>query len=391
MGLPDESYYREWVERLCEFDRTSASEGERRAAELIVAELGAAGARDARIEETDVLGNYWWPLGLMTGAAAVAGALRSRVLAIVVGVLSAIGVADDVRHDNRRFRHMLPGRRPSWNAVAEVGPADAPRTVLIVSHHDAAHSGLVFHPGLPRAIGRRFPDFWAKQKTTPGVMWAAFCGPLFVALGALLDMPRLRRTGIVLSVGHTAGMVDIGLRATVPGANDNATGCAALLGLARSFAADPPPGTRVILLSSGSEESNSEGMQGFAKKHFASLATETTRVIAIDTLGSPTLLPIEGEGMLGIWDYPRDLLAELHAHADRLGIELYTGLRFRNATDGVIALKAGYPTLSLGSADEFKIPSNYHWPSDVPENIDYGTVADGARLVEALVRATPPS
>ena len=70
--------------------------------------------------------------------------------------------------------------------------------------------------------------------------------------------------------------------------------------------------------------------------------------------------------MLGIWEYPQDFLAEVHAHAEQLGIDVWKGLRFRNATDGVIALKAGYPALSIGSCDEFKIPSNYHWPSDVP-------------------------
>ncbi|MBA3300458.1 MAG: M28 family peptidase [Thermoleophilaceae bacterium] len=388
MGLPDESYYREWVERLCEFDRTSASQGEHRAAALIAGELETAGARDVRIEEADVLGNYWWPIGLMTGAAALVGALRSRLPATVIGLLAAIGVADDVRHDNRWFRHMLPGRRPSWNVVAEIGPPDAARTVLVISHHDSAHTGLVFDPRLPRAIARRFPAFWEKQKTTPGVMWGAFWGPLFVAVGALLQMPRLRRAGVFLSAGFTAAMADIGARATVPGANDNATGCAALLGLAHALvAADPPPDTRVVLLSTGSEESNSEGMQGFAKRHFASLPTDSTRVIAIDTIGSPTLLALEGEGMLGIWEYPKDLLAELHAHAERLGIDVSKGLRFRNATDGVIALKAGYSTVSIGSADEFRIPTHYHWPSDTPANVDYGTVVDGARLTEALVRA----
>ena len=33
-----------------------------------------------------------------------------------------------------------------------------------------------------------------------------------------------------------------------------------------------------------------------------------------------------------------------------------------------------------------KQPANYHWPTDVPENVDYGTLADAVRLTEAVVR-----
>ena len=53
----------------------------------------------------------------------------------------------------------------------------------------------------------------------------------------------------------------------------------------------------------------------------------------------------------------------------------------------------------FGSVDDFKLPTNYHWPTDTPDNVDYGTVADCARLVHALVagrgarppRASPPA
>ena len=38
------------------------------------------------------------------------------------------------------------------------------------------------------------------------------------------------------------------------------------------------------------------------------------------------------------------------------------------------------------SCTELKQPANYHWPTDVPENVDYGTLADAIRLAEAVVR-----
>jgi len=217
-------------------------------------------------------------------------------------------------------------------------------------------------------------------------MWGAFIGPVLVALGALTGLRRLRLAGAVLSAGYAAAMAEIGFRGVVPGANDNLTGVVTLLSLARHLASEPLEDTRVILLSTGSEESFSEGMQAWARRHFPSLPRDRTHVICIDTVGSPTLLVLQGEGMLGIEEYPKDLIALIVECARDLGIDIYDRLRFRNATDGVIALKAGYPTAMIGSADEFKIPSNYHWPTDTPENVGYGTVADAARLCDELVR-----
>ena len=181
-------------------------------------------------------------------------------------------------------------------------------------------------------------------------------------------------------------MVDIGARKVVPGANDNLTGVAVLLSLARSLRDDPlPAGTRVILLSTGSEESFMEGMQAFGRRHFGDLPAESTTVVCIDTVGSPNLLALEGEGMVWMNEYPKDLLAEVREAASQLGIALVPNLRLRNATDGLIALRAGYPTAALCSVDDLKVPTNYHWPTDTPDNVDYGTVSDCARLCRRLL------
>ena len=161
---------------------------------------------------------------------------------------------------------------------------------------------------------------------------------------------------------------------------------ATLLGLARTLRERPVEGIRVLLVSTGSEESFMEGMQAFAARHFASLPTDRTHVICVDTVGSPTLMQLEGEGMLVIRDYPddfKDLVSDAAADA---GVELVRGIRFRNATDGLIALKAGYPTVMLGSVNEYKAPANYHWPTDTAENVEYGTIVGCIRVCEGTIR-----
>ena len=324
-GHVDSDALRSLVERLSTLTRESGSDDERRAAELIAAELIAAGAERVRLEDERVHGTYWWPVGLPTAAAAVAGALGRLRLAVFAGALGAASVAGDIRFGPRPLRRLLP-QRTTVNVVGEIGPADAPRTVVLISHHDAAHTGLIFSPTPVRVLTERFPAALERTDTGPPLMWGAVAGPLLVALGALLRRPLLRRLGTLLSAGYAAAMADIGARRVVPGANDNATGCAALAGIARVLAGDPPPGTRVILLSTGSEESFSEGMVAFGRRHFRSLPTETTTFISFDTLGSPHLLALEGEGFLGIFEYPKDLLALVATTARELGIELKPGL-----------------------------------------------------------------
>ena len=57
----------------------------------------------------------------------------------------------------------------------------------------------------------------------------------------------------------------------VPGANDNLSGVAVLLEVARRLgdgAGALPPGVRVILLSAGAEEANQEGMLAFGRRYF---------------------------------------------------------------------------------------------------------------------------
>jgi hypothetical protein len=85
-------------------------------------------------------------------------------------------------------------------------------------------------------------------------------------------------------------------------------------------------------------------------------------------------------------DYPEDFRATIDDVAAGEGIELHPPLGVRNASDGLIALKAGYRTATFGSVDRFKAPTNYHWYTDVPENVDYSTVDKCARLCLALTR-----
>jgi hypothetical protein len=370
------------VRQLVSYERPSASEGERRAAEWLADEFRAAGCRDVRVEEERAHGGYWWPLGLLNAGSALA-AFLGRLPALIVGGVASAAVYDDVSGGKLWFRRRVLPHRPTWNVVAETGDPSAARTVVFVAHHDAAHSGLVFHPALPRIGMRLVPRLHKRANQSIPILYGTFLGPLFLALWGLLGARTARGLGLFFSAGATAAMANIGASRVVPGANDNLSSVAVLVALAHEL---PRDGVRVILLSTGSEEGFMEGMQAFGRRHFPELDRETTDFVCIECVGSPELCVVEGEGMLQMRHYPeasREALARAGAEA---GVALTRGLRTVAATDALIALRAGYPTALLGGVDETKFPANYHWPTDVPDNLHWESVEGAVEVCLRYVR-----
>ena len=374
------------LQELERIERPSASPGERRAAEWLVERFAEAGA-EARIEAVAAHGTYWWPLGIGS-ALGVAGALAAlrghRLLGAALGALGAAGIADEFPPKRRRLRRSLLPTRTAYNVVCELGDPEAEHTVVITAHHDAAHSGLVFHPRLPE-IADRF-GMIERIDTSPALMAPVVGGPLLAALGAASGIRAVAKVGLVLSAGTVAAMTEIGIRGVVPGANDNGTAVVALLELARRFRAAPPRGVRVLLVSMGAEESFSEGIKGFGERHFAELSQGSTLFLCLESIGSPHLLVLRGEGFLKMHDYPQRSLDFFDSLAAELGIWLYPNLRLHNGTDGLEPLAAGYETVALCSCTDLKQAANYHWPNDLAENVDFDTLADGVRLSETAVR-----
>ncbi len=148
----DERWLRDLVETLCSIHRPTASQGERRAAEWLLAKLREYGAR-GEIELDKAHGTFWWPLGLAAGAGILAGiaTLRGRrLLGAALAVAIGATALDDLPPGQRRFRRLLP-QKTATTVVTETGPADAERTIVLVAHHDAAHAGPHLPPGDPRA------------------------------------------------------------------------------------------------------------------------------------------------------------------------------------------------------------------------------------------------
>jgi Zn-dependent M28 family amino/carboxypeptidase len=271
--------------------------------------------------------------------------------------------------------------------VAGCGDARAERTLVVLAHHDAAPTGRIFDERAQVWFGERFPGILERIDTSLPLWWAMLTAPALVAIGAARGRRGLLGTGVAGSLLAAAVFADIACSPIVPGANDNLSAVAVLVGLAERLRADPIPGLRVLLVSCGAEEVIQGGIYGFAARHFPVLDRRKTWFLNIEAVGSPALVLLEGEGAVVMEDYHdrsfRDLVV---GAADRAGAPLRRGMRSRNSTDAVIPSRASYPTATIASMDRYKALSNYHQLTDTPENLDYTTVRHALVVTEATAR-----
>ena len=386
-----EKSLREVIETLAPIERSPCSEGEREAARWIADRFAAAGCDDVTSDEEPAWGTFpptITGVGLagMVGASLVARGYRRA--GAVVGAIALAALLDEIQNGPRIFRRALRRRRSTVNVIGRVGDVDARRTLVVLAHHDAAQTGIVFDQSWAKSLHERRPDLMTAATKQIPQWWLGVAPGVLTMASALTNARFLARLGSATAALGTALVADIMRNPTVPGANDNLSGVAALVGLAEALNARPVPGVRVLLVSAGAEEALQEGIRAFMARHRAELPRGSTWFLNLDTVGSPDLVMLEGEGPVWMEDYADPTFRALIDDCARdAGIRLERGLRARASTDGIIPSRAGYPTATLVSLMPWRLPGNYHLMSDVPANIDYSAVADATRLAYEVVRA----
>jgi Peptidase family M28 len=391
-GSSLEGVLREVVETLAELDRTPCSPGEREAAEWLARRLRAVEGVRVELEDEPSWGAFpptATGLGLLGALGAVLVLRGRRWSGVLLAAATFLGIVDEAQNGPRLLRRLVRRRRATVNVIARAGEQQVPSgTLVVLAHHDAPQTGLLFDQTLQRRLHELAPHLLARAKTSPPQWWLGLAGPLCTIAAALARRPLPARAGLALGALGAALVADVWRSPTVPGANDNLSGVAALVALAELLREHPVAGMRVLLVSCGAEETLQDGVRAFMASHRHELEAERTWFVNLDTVGSPHLVMLEGEGPVWMESYAgaslRDLVA---ARAEALGIQLERGCRARASTDSVIPSRAGYPIATLVSMTDWRTLANYHLPSDVPANLDYATVADATRLVHDVARA----
>lgn len=384
---PAEATLREVIGELAAIERPPCSPGERQAAEWLADRFRAAGVADVALEEEPSWGSFP-PTVTVLSALGAAGALLSlrghRALGGLLSTGALLGILDEVDNGPRILRPAVRRERRTTNVVARLGVPEAPRTLVVLGHHDAAQTGFLFDQTAVAAFHERFPDVIPQIKTQPPQWWGTLVGPLAGIAAALTGRRSPAAVGATFGVGSAVVLGDMWRSEVVPGANDNLSAVGCLVALAEMLRERPLAGLRVWLVSAGAEETLQDGIRGFLDTHRDELPTGSTWFLNLDTVGSPRLVMLEGEGPVRMEHFDEGFRERVWGLAERLGLKLERGFRARASTDAVIPHREGYPTVNLTSVNDYHHLTNYHLPSDTPENLHWDTVVEAARVAYAV-------
>ncbi len=178
-----------------------------------------------------------------------------------------------------------------------------------------------------------------------------------------------------------------------PGADDNASGVAALLEIAR-ISAMRTAGPAMVFVAFGAEERGLLGAKAYVDAPTIPLS-RVALMINLDMVGRPLLdgsplrllIPRANETIgyvIGNFDAPKttDMLKRAAEREDRpiIGIPEVVLKRLGFASDSV-PFSPHVPTIFLSTGDH----ADYHEPTDTEEKIDYQQLARAVRLTLAIV------
>ena len=383
---------REVVEQLAPMRRRACTAGEREAADWLAERFRSVPGVRVSVEDEPSWGTFpptatgLGVLGLV-GAVLAQGRRRAAAALISAGVIA--GIIDEAQNGPRLLRRTVRKRRTTQNVLARIDAGGASAgTLVVIAHHDAPQTGLIFDQTLQQKVFERKPQLIEARKTPPPQWWLGLAAPVLTLITALTGRRTPGRVGLAIGSIATFFIADMWRSETVPGANDNLSGVASIVALAEQLAAEPVPGLDVLLVSCGAEETLQDGIRAFMASHAAELDPESTWFVNLDTVGSSKLVLLEAEGPVWMEEYAgpwiRDLVEDC---AERVGVPFERGYRARASTDSIIPSRAGYPIATLVSIEPWRSPANYHLMSDTPENLDYRTVAGAVRLVAEVARS----
>lgn len=378
--------------------RPSASPAELRAAEYVRDRLSGYGY-EVSIEEFRALKTYSWLHFAHYAMFLAAWALYFRA-PWAAAALSAFAFASYACETSGfGFLSLIFPKSPSRNAIGGRQPVKPARMKVIVSAHiDSSRSALFFHPRLVKGFRKTYV-------LTVVAMLATFAGAIIFAQGA---RPAWLWTAVGILdlniLGAALMLADRELRGRhTPGAVDNASGVAAMLGAAEQLAGERLRNVEVEFVGTGAEETGLFGMIHHLRKERdfhpqASLGVphnernrhdrSNTFVINIDHVGIGKLAATSREGMLKrkncdarLLDIVKEFkLPSTGRHAPEHDFRTML-------TDGYAALTRGFPAVSIMSFLEDGALANWHWRTDVAAPISEDNLQDAAALAVHIIRA----
>lgn len=357
--------------------RGSTTVAEKKAADYIAQEM-RGWADEVRVEGFRSFTSFSWPFGLLYLLSAIVGLLNWYDPGLALAV-SALATLLFLKQTNGTWSiGFLFPQRDSQNVVGIIRPTgEATRRVIITAHHDSSKSALLFAPNLVAGFRRSFLLMAASIFILPAV---AVLGMFAWSPSRYLALPFAAYLIIsFLFIVHR----ELFGRYT-PGANDNASGVAVMLGLGEHFGKEPPTSTEIWMVSTGCEEVGMVGMIEFLKTHGSEL--KDAYFINLDNVGAGQAKWTTAEGMLTLYHCDQELVAMAEKSAGRHPEWGMTGVTNTiMSTDIGPALARGFKGISVRAEDPNRVLPNWHWHTDTYDNVEPKTLEIAGKLVREMV------
>jgi hypothetical protein len=164
------------------------------------------------------------------------------------------------------------------------------------------------------------------------------------------------------------------------GADDNASGTAALLEIARLIRQGPAPGRTIVFIAFTGEEMGGVGTRRYIESPARPLA-QTVADLNLEMIGRPDSLA-GGFGRAWLTGYQRSTMGQqLKAGGIPIGPDPRPNQDFFRRSDNYAFALRGIPSHTLSS---FNLHADYHQPGDEPNKLDY---AHMSRVISAAAQA----
>lgn len=162
-----------------------------------------------------------------------------------------------------------------------------------------------------------------------------------------------------------------------PGADDNASGVAALIAAAALLAESPPPSRTVVFVTFTGEEGAFLGSRHYLKEPVVPLE-DTFLMLNLDMVGRLRDSPLQVSGIGGLPNQREEILDLLSTQA----FPVVPVEETRRGSDHGQFVDAGIPALHFTTGPH----ADHHKPSDTIEKIDFDGLGSVAQLVADIVQ-----
>jgi hypothetical protein len=309
--------------------------------------------------------------------------------ALVAFLLDLITVA--IFLEEMSLRHVLSRLMPkgeSRNIIGKIMPKNTPKKLVVLTgHYDSAKALPFFHPAVVRYV-----DLLVIVASLSIILTTALYG-----LGALFQfLAPLKMFSVYFwyasfpfmgYLGLMGGVTAYGELFTKPtnGANDNASGISVILSIGEILSKEPLKHTEIWCVASGCEEAGTVGMRRFLDKHTATL--KDSFVFSVDCVGTGNLRYVVKEGLLKNIRVPEELVnlvSETACRNPQLKVNPIV-LKYK-ASDSYPALQRGLKATCIISVNEKNLPPNWHWRTDVYQNIEENSLKKARKFMLEILR-----